>query len=106
MIARIRHLLTVLRRSLNRGRVVQATIRGVRYELDLSEMIDQALYEVGVYEEATTRLLERVLEPHMVVLEVGANIGAHTFDMARVLETGGGLTHARRQLVALDGRAR
>lgn len=36
---RVRKLITSIRRRVNHRRVVQRTIRGVRYELDLSEVI-------------------------------------------------------------------
>ena len=62
-------------------------IDGVRYELDLTEEIERALY-FGLYETEVTALLRRYIGPSMVVFEVGANIGAHTFSIARMLKNG------------------
>jgi FkbM family methyltransferase len=72
------------------GRVVTKKIRGIRYELDLSEQIDSSLYFRGYYERGTTKVLQRCVEPNMVVFEVGANIGAHTFRIAQRLALGDG----------------
>ena len=72
------------------GKVVTKKIRGIRYELDLSEQIDSSLYFRGYYERGTTKVLQRRVEPNMVVFEVGANIGAHTFKIAQRLARGEG----------------
>lgn len=68
------------------SRAVIREINGIRYELDLSEMIDSALYFCGCYEPETSRALSRYLRPDMTVIEVGANIGAHTFEIAQQLD--------------------
>ena len=64
-------------RLLNYGRVVVKKINGVTYELDLSENIDSFLDYFNVYEKNTSRLLRKVIKPAMIVVEVGANVGAH-----------------------------
>lgn len=62
-------------------------INGIQYVLDLTEEIERALY-FGLYEPEVATLLQRYIKPDMVVFEVGANIGAHTFSIARMLRSG------------------
>ena len=72
------------------GKVVTKMIDGVTYELDLSENIDSHLYFDGFYEKLTTEALNRYVTPDMIVMEVGANIGAHTLSIAQTLRHGNG----------------
>ena len=50
-------------------------IEGVRYELDLGEEIDRAIYFLGAFEPATSAALVRLAQPGMTVVDIGANIG-------------------------------
>lgn len=75
-----------------RERRVRATIKGSTFELDLGEMIDVALY-LEQYELDVTAALERYARPGMTVLDIGANIGAHTLALARLV-TRTGSVHA------------
>src|SRR5690348_16966432 len=54
-----------------------------RYELNLAEGIDLAVY-LGLYEPSTTRALERLIRPGAQILDIGANVGVHTVHMARL----------------------
>lgn len=72
--------------SLYYGKIVVEEIEGVKYELDLSEMIESCLYFLGRYETDTSRVLHQYIKPDMIVFEVGANIGAHTFEIAKKLD--------------------
>lgn len=56
--------------------------RDVRYELDLSQGIDFAIYLGGMFERSTALALARLTEPSALVLDIGANIGAHTLHLA------------------------
>jgi FkbM family methyltransferase len=58
------------------------TRRGIVYELDLSEGIDLAIYLGGMFERRTALALGRLVEPSALVLDIGANIGAHTLPLA------------------------
>ena len=68
------------------GKVVTKQINGITYELDLSEDIDSSLYFFGYYEKDTSKLLHQYIKPDMTIVEVGANIGAHTFEIAKMLD--------------------
>jgi FkbM family methyltransferase len=60
-----------------RSRVVEADVDGARYELHLGEMIDLALY-LQQFEPDVRAAIRRITKPGMTVLDIGANIGAHT----------------------------
>ena len=59
--------------------------RGVVYELDLSQGIDFAIYLGGMFERSTAVALARLTEPSSLVLDIGANIGAHTLHLANLV---------------------
>src|SRR4051812_4172311 len=58
---------------------------GIAYELDLSQGIDFAIYLGGIFERDTARALARLVEPSSLVLDIGANIGAHTLRLAKLV---------------------
>ena len=60
-----------------RRRIVTADVDGARYELHLGEMIDLALY-LQQFEPDVRAAIRRVTGPGMTVLDIGANVGAHT----------------------------
>ena len=64
-----------------RGNEVVCRRRGVRWSLDLREGIQLALY-LGVYERATARRLRELVPPGATVIDIGANVGAHTLPLA------------------------
>src|SRR6185503_1773922 len=66
-----------LRSLLGRGDVAAVRREGVLWSLDLKEGIDLALY-LGVFERSTRRALGDLVTDGMTVLDIGANIGAHT----------------------------
>lgn len=64
-------------------------IEDVTYELDVREAIDREILEFGFFELSTAAALSRLCLPGSTVLDIGANIGAHTFHLAKkVGETG------------------
>lgn len=67
-----------------RGKTVVATVDGVTWELDLNQHIDSGIYFRGSFEQDTTNALRRLVKPGFVVLDIGANIGAHALPMARL----------------------
>jgi FkbM family methyltransferase len=55
---------------------------GIAWCLDLKEGIDFGLF-LGLYERSTTTAIRRLVRSGDNVLDVGANIGAHTLELAR-----------------------
>lgn len=66
-----------------RGNVVTARRRGVTWRLDLTEGIDLYIYLFGMFEPEVVRAYSRIVRPGHTVLDVGANVGAHTLPLAR-----------------------
>lgn len=69
----------------------RTTVRvgGIHYELDLSQLIDNYLFFEGCWEEEVASCLSRYARDGMTVLDVGANVGAHTFRLARAVGSDG-----------------
>ena len=75
-----------------RFRRTQSVIRdidGINFELDLREVIDSSLYYSGTFEAQAERTIVAALKPGMTAIDVGANIGYHTFRMARAVGDAG-----------------
>jgi FkbM family methyltransferase len=62
-----------------------AEVNGVKFDLDLREMIDASLYYSGGFEPDAEKVIAAVVSPGMVALDIGANIGCHTFRMAKLV---------------------
>jgi FkbM family methyltransferase len=58
---------------------------GVLYDLDLSQGIDFAIYLGNIYERKTKAALRKLVSPASLVLDIGANIGAHTLHLAQLV---------------------
>jgi FkbM family methyltransferase len=58
---------------------------GITYDLDLSQGIDFAIYLGGIFERNTAIALSKLTEPSSLVLDIGANIGAHTLRLAKLV---------------------
>ena len=83
--------LTGFRRIMGLTDSVRVTRRGIRWQLDLREGIDLAIFLFGYFEYETFRAYRRVLKPGDTVLDIGANIGAHTMHLARCVSPAGGV---------------
>jgi FkbM family methyltransferase len=59
--------------------------RGVNWELDLSQGIDFAIFLQGAFEPETVRFYSKIIKPGDVVIDIGANIGAHTLHFAKLV---------------------
>jgi len=79
----------LLSRACGKGTVQTVTRRGIAWSLDLDEGIDLAIYVCGCFEPTTTRALEESIFVDDVVVDIGANVGAHTLPMARLVGEGG-----------------
>jgi FkbM family methyltransferase len=64
----------------------QTVVRdGITYDLDLAQGIDFAIYLGGIFERSTAIALSKLTEPSSLVLDIGANIGAHTLRLAKLV---------------------
>jgi len=79
----------VWRRTSRKRSIVRVKRSQVRYELDLSEGIDLAIFLFGLFETEVQSYYARILKPGSVALDIGANIGAHTLRMARIVGRAG-----------------
>lgn len=59
--------------------------RGISWELDLNEAIDFVIFLLGTFEPGTVRRYGKVVRAGSVVLDIGANIGAHTLPLAQLV---------------------
>jgi FkbM family methyltransferase len=82
----------LLNRAIRLGRSIlrkpmqgEFTRNGLRWNLDLNEGIDFAIYLLGAFERDLVRCYEKLIKPGDTVLDIGANIGAHTLHMARLV---------------------
>ena len=71
------------------GDVVEVQRGGVRWRLDLAEGIDLSIWLLGAFEPATVRAYRRLVRPGATVLDVGANVGAHTLPLAELVGESG-----------------
>lgn len=75
--------------SASSPRIVVKEIDGVRFELDLKEVIDSAMYYEGTREPGTSEALKKLCKPGHVVFDIGANVGSHSLPMARYVGDSG-----------------
>jgi FkbM family methyltransferase len=59
------------------------SVDGVTFELDLREAIDKEIFDNNYFEGETAVAISRLCRPGYVVFDIGANIGAHTFHLAK-----------------------
>jgi FkbM family methyltransferase len=62
---------------------------GITYDLDLSQGIDFAIFLGNIYERETKSALRKLVSPGSLVLDIGANIGAHTLHIAHLVGPSG-----------------
>lgn len=76
-------------RADNPERFITAEIDGIKYSLDLNEEIDNSIYYQGCFEPMTARLIKRYVKPGMVVVDIGANMGCHALQFAKLVGRSG-----------------
>ena len=67
-----------------KGKVI-TNIKGIVYELDLNEYIDSSIYFNGYFEKDTTRAITTLCREGMYIIDIGANIGAHTLKFSQLV---------------------
>lgn len=58
--------------------------KGVLWELDLSDGIDFAIFLQGVFEPETYHTYKGLIKPGFNIIDIGANIGAHTLHFSKL----------------------
>ena len=77
------------RRLAGLGTSVTVKRGGMRWRLDLMEGIDFSIYLLGAFEPSTVRAYSRIVSEGMTVVDIGANVGAHTLFLARLCGVSG-----------------
>lgn len=72
-----------VRKLVGLGATSRVKRSGVEWELDLREGIDFSIWLLGSFEPETVRCYQRIVKSGDVVLDIGANIGAHTLLLAK-----------------------
>ena len=62
---------------------------GIHWNLDLKEGIDFSIFVFGSFEKETAKAINKLVKKGDVVIDIGANIGAHTLHMAKSVGTKG-----------------
>ena len=64
-------------------------VDNTKFELDLREVIDSSIYFSGTFEEDVEKNIHSLVKPGMCVLDIGANVGYHTFRMSKLTRPSG-----------------
>ena len=75
----------ILRKAIGLSTRIKANRASICWHLDLHEGIDFAIYLTGRFEPETVTTMASLIKSGDVVLDIGANIGAHTLSMARMV---------------------
>lgn len=67
------------------GPVTNVNRKGLRWHLDLQEGIDFSIWVLGSFEPATVRCYSKIISPGDTILDIGANVGAHTLPFAQLV---------------------
>jgi FkbM family methyltransferase len=87
----VHRFVSVSRRLAGYGPNVEVRRSGLRWALDLDEGIDFSIWLLGAFERRTVAAYSKLVRPGMTVLDIGANIGAHTLPLARLVGPNGSL---------------
>jgi FkbM family methyltransferase len=85
----LRSSLILFNKCIGRAPVQTVTRGGIAWKLDLNEGIDLAIYIFGRFETDTAECLKKIVQPGFTVLDIGANVGAHTLPLAELVGNGG-----------------
>lgn len=85
----VQTIVMVVRRVFKKGPCTQVERSGVQWDLDLREGIDFSIWLLGSFEPETVRCYQKIVKTGDVVLDIGANIGAHALPLAQAVGTAG-----------------
>ena len=86
-----RALVVGLRKIIGKGSKTIVYRNGLFWNLDLNEGIDLSIYLLGSFEPETNMAFNRIVRPGMTVVDIGANIGAHTLPLAEMVGSTGNI---------------
>lgn len=66
------------------GNIVMAEALGIIWKLDKQRYLDREILEYGVFDPYTTAVVNQLVKPGMVVIDVGANFGYYTLQFAKL----------------------
>lgn len=72
----------------DRNKIVFVKRERVNFKLDLSELIDNAIYR-GLWERGVTNIFKKYIRKNDIVIDVGANIGYYTLLSAKIVGDNG-----------------
>src|SRR5579884_668868 len=78
----VQRAVVVVRRRFGGGPCVRCRRGGLSWRLDLREGIDFAIFLLGSFEARTVAAYRAIVAPGATVIDIGANIGAHTLPLA------------------------
>lgn len=81
--------LAIVRRLTGKSNITCVSRRGMHWRLDLNEGIDLSIYLFGCFECSTVRTYGSIVRPDQTVLDIGANMGAHTMPLATLVGPNG-----------------
>jgi FkbM family methyltransferase len=79
------HLVILARKVLGKPPEAEFVRDGIRWRLDLREGIDFSIYLLGSFEPATVKAYRNIVKHGQLVLDIGANVGAHTLPLAKLV---------------------
>jgi FkbM family methyltransferase len=77
------------RRAIGRGPIAVCRRGGLRWRLDLREGIDFSIFLLGSFEPDMVTAYRHMIAAGAIVIDIGANIGAHTLRLAACVGTAG-----------------
>lgn len=68
---------------------VEVVRDGLKWRLDLQQGIDLSIYLLGAFERSTVNAYRKIVKQGDTVLDIGANVGAHTLHLAKLVGDNG-----------------